>query len=854
MNDLTNMATNVMSVTKRDGTKEAISFDKISNRLKILINKKEEFGKILQIDYIKLTQEIIGNIYDNVATSEIDELAARICARQTTDHPDFGILASRLAVSNHHKKTSPSFSEKMLELYDSSDSSKQIITKELFTHSQKNKTKINDIIDYSKDFSIDYFGFKTLERSYLLKNKNGVIIERPQDLFMRVSLAIHGNDMKSVIESYNEMSLKKFTHATPTLFNAGTPGGQLASCFLLDIKEDSIKGIYDTIEDCAFISKAAGGIGIHTHKIRATGSPICKGSGVSTGLTPMLRVFNATARYVNQGGKRNGSFAIYLETWHADIFEFLELRKNTGFEEQRARDLFYACWISDLFMKRVAADETWTLMCPYKAPGLDNVYGEEFEKLYEKYEKEGRGNKTIKARELWLKIIELQIETGNPYILFKDAANMKSNQKNLGTIKCSNLCCEIMEYTSKDETAVCNLASIALPKFVNPPKITDFVTIKTIKNCQYCDLSKIYMKKWKIPHKIIEIPDNEKQGKYPQIFTKDFTGGYTDFISAFPATIDYESLQKTTSIVTKNLNKVIDKTTYPIESAKKSNLKHRPIGIGVQGLADVYMLLDLPFESDEAHRINEKIFENIYFAAMKTSNELAKKKAEKSKSTNKKYPGAYESFEGSPLSEGKFQFDLWEKSDNLSLSKDWEELRKSVMKYGVTNSLLLAPMPTASTAQILANTECFEPITSNIYTRRVLAGEFVVVNKFLQNDLVSLGVWNNELKNELIKNNGSVQNLKIPTKLKEIYKNVWEIKMKSVINQAAERGRFICQSQSMNLFLEDASVKKINSCLFHSWRSGLKTGSYYIRTRPKSRVQQFTVELNESSVCESCSG
>jgi ribonucleoside-diphosphate reductase alpha chain len=1216
----------VMSVIKRNGEKEVVSFDKISRRIKNLIESCE-FKSKLNIDYVSLAQKVCTDIYDGVKTSELDELAAQVCASLTTQNPEYGVLASRIAISNHHKKTSPSFSEAIDNLYNTLDEDGnriEVITKEVFNVVKKHKTKLNNIIDYTRDYDIDYFGFKTLERAYLLR-VNGDIIERPQHMFLRVAIGIHGNDIKSVIECYDVLSQKKAIHATPTLFNAGTNGGQLASCFLLGINDDSIDGIYDALKETALISKNSGGIGIHVHDIRSKGANIATAKGASTGLVPMLRVFNDTARYVNQGGKRNGSFAIYLEPWHSDIFEFLELRKNQGSDELRARDLFYAMWIPDLFMKRVQENGMWSLMCPHRCPGLSDVYGKEFEDLYEKYEKDGKYRKQVPAQEIWFKILESQVETGTPYILFKDHVNRKSNQMNLGTIKSSNLCCvvpntmiltkngyfpikdiegeevevwngkewskttpfktsddqkiitikfsnyleincteyhkfyvetasrpadkskpviveakdlekgmriircdfelgnqsnlhmkypytsgifaadgtyskhnetqkrclnncvdgelfckrhlnnniqryydinntcksnsyevrpllrlyadkkkliehinykrktssgktidlelpmdieqkytvpinysldtklkwlaglfdgdgcvvkcnglknlqlgsihknflqdtifmlqtiginanlmsgnkeegrmlpdghgnlkkydckemlrlnidssnliklidlgfetkrldiknsrvphhktnkfitvtsiednnetsdtycfdepiehkgvfngiltgqcEITEFTSKDEIAVCNLASVALSSFVKAPDVPDIVKIKSIPNCVFCSLAKSWCERWNILTEVEELNEPIKGQKYPQISVGNFKGGYTDFIEAFPVNYDYEELIKVTKVITRNLNKIIDKTTYPVAKAKNSNNKHRPIGIGVQGLADVFMKMRIPFDSDRAKFLNEKIFETIYFAALTESNELAIKKAEKSKKTDLNFPGAYETFEGSPFSQGKFQFDLWEQEPlDIEPKYDWKNLKENVMTHGTTNSLLLAPMPTASTAQILGNNECFEPITSNIYVRRVLAGEFVLCNKYLQEELLGIGKWNNEVKNSIIANQGSVQHLKLPDCVKDVFKTIWEIKQRVVIDMAADRGKFIDQSQSMNLFMPDTSPDKVTSALFYGWKKGLKTGMYYLRTRPKSNAQQFTIDVAPEPVCESCSG
>ena len=686
----------------------------------------------------------------------------------TISHPDYAQLAARIAISNLHKNTNKSFSETMNEMYHyvnpRTNQQAPLLSEEVHNVIQENAEFLNSHIIYNRDFNYDYFGFKTLERSYLLKI-NGKIVERPQHMLMRVAVGIHMNDLEAVIETYDLMSKKFFTHATPTLFNAGTPKPQMSSCFLLTMKDDSIDGIYDTLKQTAKISQSAGGIGLAIHNVRATGSYIRGTNGTSNGIVPMLRVFNDTARYVDQGGgKRKGSFAIYLETWHADIFDFLDLKKNTGKEEMRARDLFFAMWTSDLFMKRVEEDTTWTLMCPNECPGLDTVYGEEFEALYTSYEAQGKGRKTVNARELWEKILESQIETGTPYMLYKDAANRKSNQKNLGTIRSSNLCTEIMEYTSADEIAVCNLASISLPMFV--------------ENGQF----------------------------------------------------NHELLFNVTKRVTKNLNKVIDRNYYPVIEAENSNMRHRPVGLGVQGLADAFIMMRLPFTSDEAKQVNQDIFETLYFAAVTASMEMAKEE------------GPYSSFKGSPISKGEFQHNLWNiKDEELSGRWDWAGLRKEVMKNGVRNSLLVAPMPTASTSQILGNNEAFEPYTSNIYTRRVLSGEFIVVNKHLLNDLVERGLWTESLKQELMRNNGSVQDLNIPEDLKELYKTVWEMSMKDIIDMSRHRGYFIDQSQSLNLFMQDANYAKLTSMHFYAWKSGLKTGMYYLRTKAAVDAIKFTL-------------
>jgi ribonucleoside-diphosphate reductase alpha subunit len=754
-----------MFVIKRNGKKEAVHFDKITSRV-----MKLSYGLHLkQDDIIEIAKKVIIGIYNNVTTTELDNLAAETAASFTTKHPDFAVLAARIAVSNLHKNTVKSFSETAGLLYyyidDKTNEPAPLIADDIFAIIQENADRLNASIIYERDYHFDFFGFKTLEKSYLLK-VNGKITERPQHMFMRVALGIHKADIDAAIETYNLMSEKWFIHATPTLFNAGTPKPQMSSCFLLSMKDDSISGIYDTLKDCAQISQSAGGIGLNIHNIRATGSYIKGTNGTSNGIIPMLRVFNDTARYVDQGGgKRKGAFSVYLEPWHADVFEFLELRKNQGKEEMRARDLFLALWVPDLFMKRVEADGQWSLFCPNEAKSLHTTHGSEFETLYEKYEQEGKARRTFPARELWNAILEAQIETGTPYILYKDAANEKSNQKNLGTIRCSNLCTEIIEYSDENETAVCNLASLSLPRFV--------------------------------------------EGK----------------------TFNFDRLVEVTQIVTRNLNKVIDNNFYPIPETKRSNMRHRPIGLGVQGLADVFMLLGLPFESDMAKMLNKNIFEAIYFGAMTASKDIAKE------------AGHYETFPGSPLSKGIFQFDMW----NVTPSDrfDWESLRKEVMEHGVRNSLLLAPMPTASTSQILGNNECFEPYTSNIYNRRVLSGEFVVVNKHLLKDLVTLGLWNDNMKQRIIAANGSVQNIEeIPAELKEIYKTVWEIKQRNVIDMAADRGAFICQSQSLNLFVEQPNFAKLSSMHFYTWKKGLKTGMYYLRTKAAADAIKFTIDAS----------
>ena len=759
-----------MLVIKRDGRKESVKFDKITARIeKLSYGLNTEFVKTIEI-----AKKVIDGLYDGVSTQELDELASETAATLTTKHPDFATLAARIAVSNLHKTTSKSFSSTMKRLYTyvnpKTGENASLLSKEVYGVINKNAALLDSSIIYDRDFSYDYFGFKTLEKSYLLR-LDGKVVERPQHMLMRVAIGIHMDDMDSVLETYNLLSEKWFTHATPTLFNAGTPKPQLSSCFLLTMKEDSIDGIYDTLKQCAKISQSAGGIGLSIHNVRATGSYIKGTNGVSNGIIPMLRNFDMTARYVDQGGgKRKGSFAIYLEPWHSDIFEFLQLKKNHGKEELRARDLFYAMWIPDLFMKRVESNSDWSLFSPDEAKDLHETYGEEFEKLYEKFEKEGKARKTVKAQDLWFEILEAQIETGNPYILYKDACNIKSNQKNLGTIKSSNLCTEIVEYTSPDEVAVCNLASIALNKFV-----------------------------------------------------KD------------DMTYDHKKLYEITKVITRNLNKVIDVNYYPVEEARNSNMRHRPIGIGVQGLADTFILMRHAFDSPEAKKLNEEIFETIYFGAMEASMEIAKEE------------GTYKTYEGSPVSKGIFQFDMWGIAPS-SKRWDWTKLKREVKKHGVRNSLLLAPMPTASTSQILGNNECFEPYTSNIYTRRVLSGEFIVVNKHLLKDLIKLNLWNESMKDRLMEANGSIQGIKeIPDDIKLLYRTVWEVSQKSIIDMAADRGAYICQSQSMNIHMQDANFGKLTSMHFHAWKKGLKTGLYYLRTKAAADAIKFTIVKDEKS-------
>jgi ribonucleoside-diphosphate reductase alpha subunit len=752
-----------MYVVKRDSRKEAVKFDKITARI-----IKMCYGLDPLVSPEAVAMKVIEGIYDGVSTTDLDNLAAEVAAAKTIDHPDYALLASRIAVSNLHKETKKTFSEVIEDLHryvdPKTNENASLIADDVYRVVMDNKDVLDSSIIYDRDFRYDYFGFKTLTRSYLMR-LNGVIAERPQQMLMRVAVGIHKNDIESAVKTYNLMSEGWFTHATPTLFNSGTPKPQMSSCFLLTMKQDSIEGIYDTLKSCAQISQSAGGIGLSIHDIRATGSYIKGTNGTSNGIVPMLRVFNDTARYVDQGGgKRKGSFAMYIEPWHADVFDFLDLKKNHGKEESRARDLFYALWIPDLFMKRVKDNGDWTLMCPHECPGLSDTHSAAFEELYTRYEQEGKGRKTIKAQDLWFKILESQIETGTPYMLYKDAANAKSNQQNLGTIKSSNLCTEIIEYTAPDEVAVCNLASLALPKFV----------------------------------------------------TED--GGF-----------DHNRLFEVTYQATINLNRIIDENFYPIQEAKNSNLRHRPIGLGVQGLADAFIMMGLPFESEEARALNREVFETIYYASMTASKDLAK------------VEGPYESFQGSPVSKGIFQFDMWGVTPTDRW--EWNVLKEEVKQHGVRNSLLLAPMPTASTAQILGNNECFEPYTSNIYTRRVLSGEFIIVNKHLLKDLVKEGLWNKEMRQKIMAANGSVQNInEVPQRLKDLYKTAWEISQKAIIDQAADRGAYICQSQSLNIFMENANFGKLTSMHFYGWEKGLKTGMYYLRTKAATDAIKFTVD------------
>ena len=830
------------TVTKRNGTKEIISFDKILNRIKSL-------GEGLSINFTALTKKIIDRLYDEIPTTLIDELTAQQCASLSTTHPDYGTLASKILISNCHKNTDDSFlqiCDKLYQFKDVHDNQCSILSDNQIQHIRKNYNDYENMIDYNRDYLIDYFGFKTLERAYLLKI-NGKIVERPQHMWMRVAICIHNGQLDKVKETYDFMSQKYFTHATPTLFNAGTPRPQLSSCYLISMESDSIRGIYNTLGDCAAISKWAGGIGLHIHNVRCSGSHIRGTNGTSNGIVPMLRVFNNTARYVDQGGgKRAGSFAIYLEPWHGDIEEFLEMKKNHGDEEARARDLFYALWIPDLFMKRIGENGDWTLMCPDKCPGLSDVYGDEFDTLYQKYEKEGKGNKTMKARDLWFKILDSQIETGTPYMLYKDACNKKSNQKNIGTIKSSKLCTEIIEYSDENETAVCNLASIALSKFVKDTKspFTNEITMYTKYDCKWCDLLKALLKGKSIKFKNIIITDFDEFKKthnvetLPILYHGDkLIGGYSTTLDLLRNTFDYELLHKVTKVVTNNLNNVIDINFYPTDKTKTSNMRHRPIGIGVQGLADALAMMDVPFHSDAAKKINKLVFETMYHAALEMSMEIAKEKE------------PYSTFQGSPASQGILQFDMW----NVTPSDryDWNYLKNNIKTYGIRNSLLLAPMPTASTSQILGNNECFEPFTSNIYVRRTIAGEFVCINKFLLKELIELGLWTDSIKNQIIKHSGSVQDVVgIPKALKEKYKIVWEIPMKHILEMAADRGAFICQSQSTNLWMKEPTYNKLTAMHFYAWKKGLKTGIYYLRTKAKASPQQFTIEPDKNNNLE----
>jgi ribonucleotide reductase alpha subunit len=808
---------NEMRVTKRDGYLQEVAFDKILQRVKKL---GAEAG--IQINYSSLVMKVIDQLFDTIPTTKIDELAAEQCASMSTNNPDYAALAARIIISNHQKNTEETFSQVMKSLYEFKNIAhihKPLVSDNLWNFTHKYANEIDSMIDHNRDYLIDYFGFKTLERAYLFKLKNKVV-ERPQHLWMRVAIGIHGNlnenndeeCLRLIKETYDLMSFKYFTHATPTLFNAGTPRPQLSSCYLIAMEDDSIDGIFNTLKDCAQISKWAGGIGLHIHNVRTKGSHIQGTNGTSNGLVPMLRVFNNTARYIDQGGKRSGSFAIYLEPWHADVEDFLEMKKNHGDEELKGRDLFYALWISDLFMERVKENAKWSLFCPQECPGLSDVYGDKFKTRYEEYETQEKARKVVNARDLWFKILDAQMETGTPYILYKDAANNKSNQKNIGTIKSSNLCTEILQYSDDKETAVCNLASIGLPTFVDAK-------------------------------------------------TKQF---------------DYDKLHEVTKVITNNLNKVIDVNYYPTEKTRRSNQLHRPIGIGVQGLADTFILMDIAFHSEEAKEVNKLIFETIYHASLEQSNQIAiERKKIYTKGDNlvkmnmltgreiflpENLIGSYSSFVRSPASQGILQFDMWN-VDPGNTRYDWNQLKQSIIENGLRNSLLVAPMPTASTSQILGFNECFEPLTSNIYSRRTLAGEFIIVNKYLMKELISLGLWNEQIKNNIIANKGSIQQLSmLPEHMKNKYKIVWEMPMKHLIDMAADRGAYICQSQSLNLWLEDPTYSSLTSMHFYSWKKGLKTGIYYLRRKAKHQAQQFTIEpeskdvpTEKDEICESCS-
>ena len=880
-----------MFVIKRNGEKESVKFDKITRRIeKLLFDIKD-------IDATLITQKICNRIFSGITTTELDNLASQVCMSMVTDNINYGTVGSRLVISNHQKNTKENFLNVVKDLRNNKDilgNLAPLVSEEVLEVAEKHENDINEIIDMDRDYLLDYFSFKTLEKAYLLK-VNKKVVERPQHLFMRVAIGIHGNDLENIKKTYDNISLKNYTHATPTLFNSGTPYPQLSSCYLT-ATEDSVEGIYETITDCAKISKWAGGIGVHISNIRSNGSYIRKTGGTTNGIMPMLKVYNDTARYINQSGKRNGSFAIYLEPWHADIFTFLDAKKNHGAEEERARDLFYALWIPDLFMKNVENNEDWYLMCPDKCPGLSDVYGEEFDNLYHKYIEEKRYNKQIKARDLWEAIISSQVETGTPYMLYKDAANQKSNQKNIGTIKSSNLCAEIVEVSNKEETAVCNLASICLQNILEYPNIYDFlnhikwlqlltkeerelfdllndndIKIFTKDDCTYCKLLKSLLKKIGLSYTEIDSEEIEMLRiksepslstvkpfeTVPQLFVSKggdniiHIGGYDDCWKFLKPKINYKKLKNLAYDLTINLNKIIDKNYYPIEKTRVSNMRNRPIGIGVQGLADLFIKLRLPFDSTDSMDINKKLFETIYYGSMTSSVDLAEKE------------GFYSTFKGSPLSKGLFQYQLWEmKDEDLSGLWSWKDLREKLLKYGARNSLLVALMPTASTSQIIGSNECFEPFTSNIYTRRTLAGEFTVVNKYLMEDLVTLDLWNEDTKDRIIYDKGSVKNIKsLPKFLKDIYKTVWEVSQKNLILMSAQRGPFVCQSQSLNLFFEQPNFKTLSSAHFIGWKNGLKTGSYYIRSKPALSSQRFGFDAKkekdfkkeEEEGCVACS-
>ena len=927
-----------MHVIKRNGAKEIVSFDKILTRVKLLGQEHK-----LIINYTNLVIKVIDQLHDSISTSRIDELTAEQSASMSTIHPDYGSLASALVISNLHKKTNNSFSKTMIKIYDFKDKNNMhipLLSKEFIYIINEYADFFDKLIDSQRDYLIDYFGFKTLERAYLI-HLNGLVVERPQYMWLRVSICLHMDDLDKVKETYNLMSEKWFTHATPTLFNAGTPRPQLSSCFLIAMENDSVDGIYNTLKECANISKWAGGIGLHIHNIRAKGSHIRGTNGTSNGIVPMLSVFNKTARYIDQGGgRRNGSFAIYIEPHHADIEDFLDLKKNHGEEELRARDLFYALWVSDLFMHRVKDNLKWSLFCPDIATGLSECYGNTYKELYEKYEKEEKYCRQINARDLWIKILDSQMETGTPYILYKDAANSKSNQKNLGTIKSSNLCTEIIEYSNENETAVCNLASIALNKFViETASPFSNVKIYTKNKCNWCLVLKALLQRKKVEYEEVNLETEEQITAFkkelnvttiPQLVDNGkLIGGFMDILKILRNKYDYSSLHNVVKVLTNNLNKIIDINYYPTEKTQRSNLYHRPIGIGVQGLADTFILMDIPFQSDEAIEVNKNIFKTIYHAALEQSAHISYERYQDMSILKQEYlsswsfkndhdlcqeyivydsntassittvhnelkitellhkykpicheiktdratthSGAYSSFCGSPASEGILQFDMWNVDPNkdTDLYYDWDKLKKNIKEFGLRNSLLVAPMPTASTSQILGNNECFEPLTSNIYTRRTLAGEFVLANKYLIRELSELGMWNEQIKNNIILNKGSIQYINIPQFIKDKYKIVWEIPMKHLINMSRDRGAYICQSQSLNLWMEDPNAKSLTNMHFYGWNSGLKTGIYYLRRKPRHQPQQFTIEptktenkqdmdldeeMNNKDPCMMCSG
>ena len=917
----------MMRVQKRDGSRELVSFDKVTNRLLLLCEMEP---KLIGIDHIEIAQKVISRIYDGVHTYELDELAAEQCTQKGVEHVNYSTLASRIAISNNQKRTSPSFSETITILYnnvDINDKPSPLISDEVYNFVKKYKNKLNSYIDYKRDFNFNYFSLKTLEKAYLMKVNNN-IVERIQHMFMRVAAGLYPKSIKDVLETYDLLSQKYFIHATPTLFHCGTPRPQLLSCFLLEVG-DSVEGMYTAMKNCALISKWAGGIGCHIHSIRGKNSRIRSTNGRSNGIVPMLKVFNDVARHINQSGKRNGSFAMYLEPWHPDIMEFLECKKNHGDEDARARDLFYAIWMPDLFMERVVANKSWSLFCPDKCKGLTEAYGEDFKSLYERYESDSRNIlKTIPAREVWLSILNSQMETGTPYICYKDACNKKSNQKNLGTIKSSNLCTEIIEYSSEDEYACCTLASIGLPNYIKPFDMSDVgeITIYTIEGCKACEWSKKLLDSYKLSYNIIEMvddvdPNANKEGYIgeeelfhyinkdlpvkPKRGTIEYTfpiiyedghkiGGFTELYNRFRPTFDFEKLSLVVRRIVKNLNNVIDLNFYPVEETRRSNLKHRPIGIGVQGLADVYARFRYGFDSPEAKQLNKEIFATIYYSACKMSMELAKNRNEKMgefkvaikgkqlpelyepeamkscrgvklyhelkvsrcEIEREEFLGSYSSFKGSPISQGLFQFDLWKQEPIKKIGDmvlDWDGLRKEIMVNGIRNSLLLAPMPTASTSQILGNNECIEPFTSNIYSRSTLAGQFIIINRYLQKDLIDIGLWDNNIKDKIIIDDGSIQNIKkIPKVLRDLYKISWDLSMKDVIDQAADRGIYVCQSQSLNLWVKNPDTNKLSSMHMYSWKKGLKTGMYYLRRRAVAKAQQFSIDPEQNEECLMC--